>query len=240
MEAIEKVAAAGGHNIELFPGQALGKDYPGAHVGPGMDATATDALKKQLAKYDVSVVAYGVAGIDKNEAEARKLFAWAKSLGIGIINTESTEAIDTIDKMVKEFDIRVGFHDHPKTNNPNYKMWDPNYVLAVCKNHDARIGSCADTGHWVRSGIKPIDALRILKGRIMSCHLKDLNEFTPNGHDVPYGSGVSDVKAILDELHRQKFRGTVSVEYEYHMDNSLPEVAQCVGFMKGYLAGKGY
>lgn len=240
MEAIEKVAAAGGTNIELFPGQALGTEFPGVGIGPDMGPAATEALKRQLAKYGVSVVAYGVTGIDKNEAGARKLFAWAKSLGIGILNTESADAIDTMDKMVKEFDIRVGFHDHPRTNDPNYKMWDPTYIRQLVQNHDRRIGSCADTGHWVRSGIKPIDALRILRGRVMSCHLKDLNEFSAGGHDVPFGTGVSDVPGILDELHRQRFSGSVSVEYEYHMDNSLNEVAQCIGFARGFLVGRRY
>jgi len=237
-EAIEMVVQAGGTNIELFPGQDLGKEFPGVKVGPDMGPAATEGLRRQLAKFGVSVVAYGVTGIDKDEAGARKLFAWAKSLGIGILNTESVDAIDTMDKMVKEFDIKVGFHDHPRTSNANYKMWDPNYILQVVKNHDRRIGSCADTGHWVRSGIKPVDALRILRGRVVSSHLKDLNEFSPNGHDVPYGTGVSDVPAILDELRRQGFRGSVSVEYEYHMENSLPEVAQCLAFVRGYFAGR--
>lgn len=240
MEAIEKAAAAGAKNIELYPGQPFGKEYPGVTVGPDMGAAATDALRGQLKKYGVSVVAFGVVGIDKNEASARKLFAWAKSLGIGILNTESADAIDTMDKMVKEFDMRVGFHDHPKTGNPNYRMWDPNYVYDLVKNHDSRIGSCADTGHWVRSGIKPVDALRILHGRVVGCHLKDLNVFSPDGHDVPFGTGVSDVKAILDELHREGYRGTLSIEYEYNMDNSLPEVAQCIGYVNGYFAGRKY
>lgn len=237
MEAIEKVAQAGGSNIELFPGQEFGKDFPGVKVGPDMGEAATAALRAQLAKFHLNVVAYGVTGISKDESEARKLFSWAKSLGIGIINTESTDAIDTMDKMVKEFDMRVGFHDHPRTKDPNYRMWDPNYVLSVVKNHDRRIGSCADVGHWVRSGIKPIDALRILNGRVMSCHLKDLNEFSANGHDVPFGTGVSGMTDILQELHRQGFRGSASVEYEYDWETSIPEVAQCVGFVRGFFAG---
>ncbi|HTQ11066.1 MAG TPA: TIM barrel protein, partial [Fimbriimonadaceae bacterium] len=137
-----------------------------------------------------------------------------------------------------EFDIRVGFHDHPRTSDPNYRMWDPNYVLQVVKGHDKRIGACADVGHWVRSGIKPVDALRILKGRVMSCHLKDLNEFSPNGHDVPFGTGVSDIAAILAELRRQGFGGSASIEYEYDWETSVPEVAQCIGFVRGYFSGR--
>lgn len=240
MEAVEKAAAAGATNIELFPGQNLGTDFPGVKIGPDMGQAATDAFRKHLAKYGVSVVAYGVVGIDKDETSARMLFSWAKSLGIGILNTESVDAIDTMDKMVKEFDMRVGFHDHPKTNNPAYKMWDPNYIYQLVKNHDKRIGSCADTGHWVRSGIKPVDALRMLHGRVVSSHLKDLNVFSPDGHDVPFGTGVSDVKGILDELHREGFRGSVSIEYEYNWETSVPEVGQCIGFVRGYCAGKNY
>ena len=91
-------------------------------------------------------------------------------------------------------------------------MWDPNYVLSVVKDRDPRIGSCADTGHWVRSGLRPVDCLRILKGRIISSHLKDLNEMGPGAHDVPYGTGVSDIPGILDELKAQGFDGNISID----------------------------
>ncbi len=40
--------------------------------------------------------------------------------------------------------------------------------------------------------------------------------------------------AILDELKRQKFSGNISIEYEHNWDNSVPEIAQCVGFVRGY------
>ncbi len=233
-EAIDKTAQAGGHVIELFPGQKLSADGEDK-VDQNMSPEAIEKLKKHLAEKNVKVVAFGVTGISRNEDEARKLFQWAKTMDIGILNTESVDAIDMIEKMVKEFDIKVGFHDHPKRDNdPNYKMWDPNYVLSVVKDRDMRIGACADTGHWVRSGVRPVDALKILQGRIVSSHLKDLNEFSPNGHDVPYGSGVSEIPAILAELKRQNFAGSLSVEYEYNWDNSITDVAQCIGFVRAF------
>lgn len=238
IEAIEKTAQAGGTNIELFPGQDLGNNYPGIKIGPDMGDEATKILQSHLTKNNVNVVAFGVTQIQNQENQARKLFSWAKTLGIGIIQTESTEALDTIEKMVKEFDIKVGFHNHPKTADPNYKVWDPAFVRDLVKKRDKRIGACADTGHWVRSGIKPVDALKILKGRIVSSHLKDLHAFSPQGHDVPFGSGVSDVPAILAELRRQGFRGSLSVEYESNWESSIPEVAQCLGFVRGYFSPK--
>jgi len=233
-EAVEKTAQAGARYIELYPGQNLGGGFAGVRMGPGMSAEATNALKEHLKKNNIQAIAYGVTGIPRDEAQARTLFTWAKGMGFEVINTESTDAIDTVEKMVKEFDIKVGYHNHPKNNDPNYKVWDPKYVYELVRNRDRRIGACADTGHWVRSGIKPIDAVKALRGRIVSSHLKDLNVFERGGHDVPYGTGVSDIPAVLAEFRRIKMTGPISVEYEYNWDNSVPQVAQCVGFVRGF------
>jgi sugar phosphate isomerase/epimerase len=239
-EAIEKTAQAGGKVIEFFPGQKLSPEEPNVSWDENASSDTIQKVKEQLAKYHITPVNYGVVGISKDPAQARKLFEFAKTMGLRAITTESVDAIDTFEPLVKEYDIMVAFHDHPKQpNNPNYRMWDPNYILEVVKNRDKRIGSCADTGHWVRSGLKPLDCLRILKGHIISSHLKDLNEMGPGAHDVPFGFGVSDVPGILDELKRQGFDGNISIEYEYQMDKSMPMVAQCIGFVRGYGLGKG-
>ncbi len=235
MEAIDKTAAAGGKVIEFYPGQKFSPDKPDLKF----DHNATDemiaAVKAKLAERGIRAVNYGVVGIPQDETEARKIFEFAKKFELYGITTESVDAIDTIEKLVKEYDIRVGFHDHQRQpNNPGYKMWDPNYVLSVVKDRDARIGSCADTGHWVQSGLKPVDCLKILEGRIISVHLHDMNEMSPGCHDVPAGTGVSDVPGIIDELKRQHFVGNVSIEYEYNWKDNVVDAAQCIGFVRGY------
>ena len=240
-EAIDKTADAGGRVIEFYPGQSLSKEEPNVHWDHNASAETMQKVKEKLAARKVTGVNYGVVGIPKDEAEARKIFEFAKAMGLYGITTESVEAIDTIEKLVKEYDIKVGFHDHPRqANNPSYRMWDPNYVLSVVKDRDARIGSCADTGHWIRSGLKPVECLRILKGRIISSHLKDLNEMGSGAHDVPYGTGVADIPALLEELRAQGFAGNISIEYEHHWENSTPEVAQCIGFVRGYGTAKSW
>ncbi len=235
MEAIEKTQEAGGKVIEFFPGQKLEADQPdkpGAKFDHNASPEVWEKVKSKLKQHGVTPVAYGVVGLSKNEADSRKVFEFAKAFGIKVINTESADAIDTIEKLVKEYDIKVGFHDHPKRpDNPNYRMWDPNYILELCKDRDARIGSCADTGHWVRSGLKPVDCLRILKGRIVSSHLKDLHAPLPSGHDVVYGTGVSDVPAILEEFREQGFEGPISVEYEYNWTNNVQDAKQCIEYV---------
>jgi len=235
LEAIDKTAAAGGKVIELYSGQKFSPDKPGVVLDQNASEEVIAELKARLEKDGIRAVNFGVLPIPNNEAEAHKIFDFAKKLGLYGITTESVESIDLIEKLVKEYDICVGFHDHPRRpNDPSYKMWDPNYVLSVVKGRDARIGSTADVGHWLRSGLDPVECLKILKGRIISVHLKDLNEKSPNAHDVPFGTGACNIPGILTELKHQKFAGNISIEYEYNWTNNVIDVAQCIGFVRGY------
>lgn len=235
-EAIEKTAQAGGKVIEFYPGQKLSPEQPDARWGHTASEDAVSAIKAKLAQHGVRAVNYGVVG-GRDEAEWRQIFEFAKKLDLYAVTTENVHQLDLLEKLVKEFDIRLAIHNHPRRpNDPNYKVWDPNYVLSVVKDRDSRIGACADTGHWVRSGLVPVECLKILEGRIVSSHLKDLNEKSPRAHDVPFGTGVSDIPAVLDELKRQGFAGNISIEYEHNWDHSVPEVAQCIGFVRGYVS----
>ena len=234
-EAIDKAKQAGANVIEAYPGQRLSPDdkTPFNHSAP---PAVWAKAKIKLEQAGVRLVNYGVVPLGKTEADTRQVFDFAKVMGIPTITSEPVDgSFDLIEKLVKEYNIKVAIHNHPKQpNNPNYKYWDPQYVLSCVKGRDPRMGAAADTGHWVRSGIKPLDALKVLEGRIISCHLKDLNEFGPKAHDVPYGQGVSEVKLVLDELRRQGFVGNISIEYEYNWDNSLPEIKLCIDFVREY------
>jgi len=238
-EAIDKTAAAGGKIIEFYPGQKLSPDQPDVKFDHNASDEIIAQVQAQLKKDGIRVVNYGVVNIPNDEAGARKIFEFAKKLGLYGITTESVGSLDIIEKLVKEYDIRVGFHDHDRQPaNADYKMWDPNYVLSVVKDRDPRIGACADTGHWVHSGLKPVECLKILQGHIMSVHLHDMSEMSAHSHDVPDGTGVTDVPGVLDELKRQNFTGNISIEYEYNWKNNVTDAAQCIGFMRGYEAGK--
>jgi sugar phosphate isomerase/epimerase len=233
-EAIEKTAEAGGKVIEFYPGQKLSKEQPDVKWGHDAPDDVFDKVVAKLKQHNIKAVNYGVVSIPTEEEGARKIFAFAKKLGLYGITTESFEAIDTIEKLVKEYDIRVGFHDHPRRQEkPTYRMWDPYFILELTKDRDPRIGACADTGHWQTSGINPVWAVRTLKGRIISSHLKDKEDFGKS-HDVPYGTGVGEIGRVLAELKEQGFDGNISIEYEYNWENSLPEVKKCIDFVRNW------
>jgi len=234
MEAIEKTGLTGSKVIEFYPGQKLSPEQPNVKWDHKASEEVIAQVKSLLAKHGVRAVNYGVVGTE-DAAEWRQIFEFARKLGLYAITTEQVNKLDLIEPLVKEFDIRVAIHNHPRqANNPNYKVWDPAYVLSMVKDRDARIGACADVGHWATSGIVPLDGIKLLQGRIVSGHLKDRTAIGKSTEDVPFGAGISNFKGILDELKRQGFAGNLSVEYETKWDNSVPDVAQCIGYFRGY------
>ena len=68
-------------------------------------------------------------------------------------------------------------------------------------------------------------------------HLKERPGLGPGNHDVIFGTGITDMAGVLAELRRQKFDGNLAIEYEYNWYNSVPDIAQCIGFVRGWAAG---
>jgi sugar phosphate isomerase/epimerase len=190
-------------------------------MGDGLSAEERQEVKKRLSDHGLKLVNFGVGGY------SRKIFDFAKDMGIETLVSEPPfDAFDQLDKLCEEYQINVALHDHPKPS----RYWSPDIVLKACTDHSKRIGACCDTGHWMRSDINPVEALKKLEGRIISFHFKDLNEFGPRAHDVPWGTGRGDVKGMLAEVKRQGIKPVFSIEYEYHYGHSMPELAECVAY----------
>ncbi|MBN2311160.1 MAG: sugar phosphate isomerase/epimerase [Candidatus Hydrogenedentes bacterium] len=224
-EAVDKVASLGLHYIEAYPGQTLSAERPDVKFGPNMGAEVEQEVLAKLKAAGVQLVNYGVTGLMNDEAQCREVFEFAKRMGIETICSEPPEdAFDTIEPLCEEYGINVAIHNHPAPS----RYWNPDKVLEVCAGRSERIGACADTGHWMRSGINPLEALKKLEGRIISFHFKDLNQMDKDAHDVPWGTGQADVQALLTEIRRQGIEAVFSVEYEHNWENSLPEIAESV------------
>jgi sugar phosphate isomerase/epimerase len=226
-EAVDKVASLGLHFIEAYPGQKLSGGNPDARIDDGMSATARLELRQKLAQAKVKLVSYGVVGLSRDLAATRRVFEFAKDMEIETIVSEpAPDAMEVVDRLCSEFDINVAIHNHPQPS----RYWNPAAVLAACKNRSKRIGACVDTGNWMRSGLKPVEAIKRLEGRILSVHLRDLNRYGSGAHDVPWGEGEGNLKAFLAEFHRQGFKGVFSVEYEHNWLNSLAEIRGCIAY----------
>jgi sugar phosphate isomerase/epimerase len=226
-DAVDNAKALELKYIEAYGNQPISKEDPRATTSYTMNEETKKKIREKLAQAGIKLINYGVVTPAENtEAEWRKLFDFAKDMGIETIVSEPPEdAFDLLDKLCQEYKINIAIHNHP---NPSH-YWNPDTVLKVCEGRSKFIGACADTGHWMRSGINPLEAIKKLKGRIIMLHAKDLDKFGEmSAHDVVWGTGAGDFKGILTELDKQNFKGVFTIEYEYNWDKSMPELAKCV------------
>lgn len=228
-EAIDKTRSLGLSCIQAYPGQRVSKDMD-MKFGPGLSDQQRQQVKDKLKEAGISIVAYGVVGIPTKETEARKLFDFAKDMGIGTVVSEpKPKQFDLTDKLCQEYKIKLAIHNHPKPSH----YWNPDTVLQMCDGRSQWIGACADVGHWVRSGLDPVECLKKLEGRIHDVHIKEIED----GHDVVWGTGQGRIQGILEELHRQGYQGTFAIEYEYHWDNNLPEIRESIAYFNTVASG---
>jgi len=227
-EAIEMAAATGAGGIELYPGQKLGGDHGNARFGTEMAEHQIQAVAGYLEKHHLSAVNFGVVDIPKVESDARKVFELARKLNLYGITTESLGSLDTLEKLAAEYDIKVCFHNHPRPT----ALWNPETIWRGIDGRHEHLGYCADIGHWASSGLDPLEVVRKIAPRVRSFHIKDRASIHEPSRDQPLGTGVLDIAAILDEALTHGFSGNVSIEYEYNWKSNLPEISQCVGYLR--------
>jgi len=228
VESVEKTAALGLHHIEAFEWQRLSKARPKVKIDGSMPAADRKELKKRLDDAGVTFCNIYCRN-HRNEADARRRFEFAKEMGVTTLVAEpSPNSFDLIEKLCDEYRINMAVHNHPQPSH----YWHPDRVLAVCKGRAKRIGVCCDTGHWVRSGIQPVDALKMVQGRIFTFHLKDIKTFGKKGSPcVPYGTGKGDIAGIMHEVHRQGLKDMVfGIEYEPYRPTNFDAAAKCVAY----------
>jgi len=222
-ETLDKVKALGIDAIQAYPGQPLGKSLPKAVFGPGMNEAEIGAVKEALTASGVRIVGFGVCEIGTTEPEMRKVFDFAVKMGIPTIVCEpADDDYSLLDKLAGEYDIRVAVHNHPEPA----KYAFPAILVKNLQGRSRLLGSCFDPGHFMRGGLKPIECLRYLEGRILDVHLKDRSDFgTKKVIDTAVGDGKAGLRDILAELTLQDYDGYLTFEYENEKEVAAPEPA---------------
>ncbi|WP_085537127.1 sugar phosphate isomerase/epimerase family protein [Massilibacteroides vaginae] len=229
IEALDKTNQLGIKNIEIYPGHKLGGKWGDKVFDFNLDATTQREIKELAASKGIKIVGCGVYVAEKS-SDWEKMFAFAKQMDLEFISCEpALKDWDLVEQLAEQYKIKISVHNHPQPSD----YWTPDNLLNAIKNRSKLIGSSADVGHWRREGLNQIDCLKKLEGRIISLHFKDIAEKKAGEaeqHDMIWGTGILDVKAMLKELKRQNFKGVFSIEYEYNWDNSVPDIKQCIDY----------
>jgi sugar phosphate isomerase/epimerase len=196
------------------------------------------AVLKLCAEYDVKPVSYGVESFDKDHDKNKKKFDFAREIGIKYISADPTpNSFDSLDKLVEEYRIAIAIHPHGPlgVGKLMHHWYCADVILAAVGDHSPLIGSCLDTGHLIRAAqlgknLNPAEEIRKMGARNFGIHLKDHSN--EKHTDVIYGQGALDVPAVLQALKDVKFKGWISIEYEAHPDNPVPDMQACLRILQ--------
>lgn len=226
-QALKQIHDLGLHHVEFFQ----------KHAPMNATPEQNKALLKLCKEYAISPVAFGVQGFSKNHDANKKVFEFAKGLGIKYLSADpSPDSFDSLDKLVEEHKIAIAIHPHGPTGNGKLHRWySAEVIMDAVKNHHPLIGSCLDTGHLIRCArlgkkLDPAEQVRVMGARNFGMHLKDHDNTKDT--DVVYGQGALDVASVLKALKDVKFKGYLSIEYEAHEDNPAPDMRACLDVLK--------
>jgi sugar phosphate isomerase/epimerase len=195
----------------------------------------TRELRAKIEAAGITIMGGGTITIPNDPAEIRKDFEYARNAGFPLIFTSpDPAALDPLEQMAKEFDIKVAIHNH----GPEDKVWHrPQDAYAAVKTRDHHLGLCIDIGHTLRTGTDPVAACRECHDRLYDMHVKDLAVKTEKGSQVEVGRGLIDFPALFRTLIDVNYQGQVGLEYEIKEDAPLPGMIESLAYERGVLAG---
>jgi sugar phosphate isomerase/epimerase len=220
-QSLDKVDSAGITYIEPNTFHSTGPAFSNKLIGQLTPAQLVE-LKAQITAKGLKIESIYLGG-GKTVGDWVKDFEVAKSLGVKFVTAEPpADLLDAIDSLAGLYHVKVAIHEHWKGVS---RYWNPDSTLLAIKGHP-NFGVCADLGHFPKSGINPLDAVKKLSGHIIAIHLKDIAAYNdPKLRDVPVGTGVVDFPAIFRELKKQNFTGHIYIERDAEdLPSNLPSV----------------
>jgi type 1 glutamine amidotransferase/sugar phosphate isomerase/epimerase len=187
-------------------------------------------IRRKLLSKGVAITNFYIHDIPADEKECERIFEFGRLMGFeNFIAEPKPEALSLIDKYCQKYNIGLAIHNHGPDLSPFY--WDPKVLLKSIEGRSNMIGVCGDLGYWQRNGIDPANAIKLIGKKLRTIQVHDLNVVSKEGHDVPWGTGKSNLKEVFELLADKGLKPTlIGLEYSYNWGNSLPDIQRSKQF----------
>lgn len=227
-QALQRTQKLGLRYVEFYSG----------HVNPRSTEAQIRAVRNLCRDHNITPIAFGVERFTKDNAANRRLFEFARNLGVRYLSADpDADSFDSLDRLVDEFKIGIAIHPHGPAGKTLHRWYSAEVIMQAVEKRHRLIGTCLDTGHLIRSAqppfnrkLDPAAQVRLMGTRNFGLHLKDHDN--KKRTDVVYGRGALDVLSVLRALRQVKFAGYISIEYEANPDNPSPDMDACLKVLR--------
>jgi len=225
-ESVEKAKSTDVKYVEGFSFHELAAEFGNKRIAELSEQEIT-RLKLILDSNQVKMPSMYADG--KTLDEWKQLFVQAERLELEfIVGEPDPQFLDDVNRLAGEHKVKFAIHEHAKGLS---KYWHPDSAMAAIKGRD-NLKICADIGHWIRSGLDPVECLKKVEKQVISLHVKDLDSSgNIDAKDVNISEGVIEYPKVIQELKRQKFSGYIFIECEHDWEDNLKDVKESVNYM---------
>ncbi len=171
---------------------------------------------------------------DFSDAEIERGFQMAQGLGVKYLTASANVSVaKRVDQFAPKYQIRVGFHGHDQTDDPD-EFSTPETFTRAMQGASEYVGVNLDIGHFTAAGFDAVEYIREHHDRIVTFHIKDRKK--NHGANVPFGRGDTPIVAVLRLLRDRGWKIPANIEYEYgeeiHGLDTIEEVKKCVAYCR--------
>ncbi len=162
----EAVAIADGAGLTAIEGSAAQKVSPeiASNLDYHMSEDQKAAVREVLKSANVRMAGYRVGVFPADAAAQKKIFEFAKAMGAEtVIGSADAALLASLDKLANELEVDVALEGRN----------DSGSVLQGLQGISPRIGFAVGIGAWLTNGVKPVNALAQLQGRVHAIDLGD-------------------------------------------------------------------
>ncbi|MCP5059805.1 MAG: sugar phosphate isomerase/epimerase [bacterium] len=220
---LDVVAELGLCCVEAIPQTKIWFYEFGNHVPITHDRDEIRRTQELFRARGLRLAASGVHAID-DATTAEQLFAFASAAEIPVLTIDpAPEALDACDRLCASHpEVRLAIHNH----GPWMRYDKIDDVVRALEGRHPGFGACVDTGHFIRSGEDPVDAVRRLGARVHAVHLKDVAGPGLMPEARVLGEGGLDLDGFFSALLEVGFgpRDPLSLEYEEDPEDPVPAI----------------
>lgn len=228
----------GGRGQQATPEQQAAQREAAARLKAWRTSVSMDkfkALRKMYNDAGVTIYAWKVLNPNMSDEEFEYVFNVAEALG----NTHTTLELPVdaaqlrrVGDFAAKKKIYAAYHTHMQATMTSFDQ-----AFAISKGNMANI----DLGHYVAgTGQSPIPFLKKYHDRISSVHLKDRTTPANGAKNLPWGTGDTPLKEILQTVKKEKYAFPLAIELEYDVpqgSDAVKEVAKCFDYCRTALKG---
>jgi sugar phosphate isomerase/epimerase len=193
------------------------------------------SIARKFKSAGITVYAYNYSpNASFTDEEIDRGFEMAKALGAEIITASATlEAAKRMVPFSEKHRMVVAMHNHSNVKDPNEFATTESLAAALALSKYFKIN--LDIGHFTAANYDAVAYIREHHDRITNLHLKDRKK--NQGDNVPWGTGDTPIRDVLQLLKREKWPVRAYLEYEHRgTAGAVEEVKACYAFAKQALA----